>query len=105
MLVEFLVPAALSNATTMATAILSLPSLFLATPPTPPTTPSATLPPLDLVRKGRLPATGAFKECTKCGERTEKREISVVEGGKWAGVEMAWEGRCTCGGMWVGKTV
>ncbi|KAL8276520.1 hypothetical protein RQP46_011068 [Phenoliferia psychrophenolica] len=131
LLTKFIIPTTLSNSITMALALLSLPSLFLTLPPSPPTTPASannpdtlpaldlvrkgptpasannpdTLPALDLVRKGRLPTTGAFKECTKCGGRTERKEVNATDAGKWAGIEMAWQGRCCCGGLWVARTV
>ncbi|KAM0748878.1 hypothetical protein T439DRAFT_56434 [Meredithblackwellia eburnea MCA 4105] len=102
MLVDFTIPDSLMASSNIAQAIISDPSLLLTTPPTPPATPLATVPSpeLDIVRKGRLPRVGSFRECTKCGAKTERKEISVNEAGKWASVELSYEGRCACGGLW-----
>ena len=88
LLTTFSIPPSMSNSTTMTTAILSLPSLFLALPPSPPTTPLPNLE-LDPVRKGRLPKDARLRECTKCKGRTEMRDGANGEPGKRAGVEMA----------------
>lgn len=101
MLVTFTVPPSLHPATTLVTTYLSSPLLLLPTSllPSPPT-PSV---PLDIIRKARLTPHLQLRQCTKCAERSEKRDENAPESAlsKWGAWEMAWEARCSCGGLWV----
>lgn len=88
-------------------ALLSSGTLRTATLPTPPTTPPST--DLDLINKSRLSSASSspkngeslFKGCTKCGERTGRRDTGK-DTGKWGLFESGWRARCACGGMWIG---
>jgi hypothetical protein len=101
MLVTFTIPASLHPSTTLITTHLSsplllLPSSLLPSPPTP------TIP-LDIIRKARLTPLLKLRQCTKCAERSQRRDDNGRENavGKWGAWEMAWEARCSCGGLWV----
>lgn len=119
LLVRFEVPTSLATARAVVGALLANPALRAPVgPPTPPATPppfgspslalgsasAAAGEATDIVRRARLGPAGAGrveeKGCTRCGGRTEVRQRTGMESGKWAAWEAAWEGRCACGGAW-----
>jgi hypothetical protein len=104
LLINFDLPPSFTTASAFLSALVSNPVLFLAPAlPSPPATPQPACAALDIVRRSRLPSSGHFRQCTRCGDRTEKRATLGTETGKWSAYELGWDARCMCGGLWLGQ--
>lgn len=105
LLIDFTIPPSFLPVCTQIFQHLSNPNLIISLPPTPPTSPSASNNALDVIRKGKLPDTGSFRMCTRCGEKSEATEREGTETGRWQAYELGWEVRCMCGGLFYSFTI